>query len=609
LAAGAIIIVALYFGRAVFVPLALAVLLSFALAPMVLRLRRWHLNRFASVIAAVVIAFCVITSLGVLVGSQIAQLATELPQYQTNIVTKIHTLRGETGAGGTVGRATAMLKSLGDEIAKPDGATAPTPLTSAAKPPQVQTAAGPTQVVIRQPDATPLEVVERVVEPLLQPLATAGIVIVFVIFVLLQREDLRDRFIRLAGTGDLHRTTVALDDAAGRISSYLLVQTAINATFGLVIGTGLWLIGVPNPILCGIMAMMLRFAPFFGVVIAAIIPAAMAIAVGPGWSLLFWTVGLFFVVEMIVGQFVEPRLYAKSTGLSPVAVVIAAVFWTMLWGPVGLLLSTPITVCLVVIGRHVEYLGFLEILFGDQPPLAPEESFYQRILAEDPDDAARQAEDALKDMPLVDYYDQVVIKGLALAQLDVNRGALDHDQRIKIRSSIDGVIDNLSDHDDAAAASKDEPSASESSALSDAAPEAADPQWREGTVICVAGRGSLDESAAAILAHLLGKQGIVANVISRNTVSTANLAQFEIRNVYMACLSYLEPGSMTNARYLVRRLRRKLPGTKIMIGFWTLEDKDVDRLAALQSTGADLVVVSLAQAVEQVTATALVRTN
>jgi predicted PurR-regulated permease PerM len=605
LAVGAIVIVALYFGRAVFVPLALAVLLSFALAPLVMRLRRWRFNRVLSVLAAVIIAFSIITGLGVLVGSQIAQLAGQLPEYQTNIVQKIQSLRGQTGVGGAVGRATAVLKNLGDEIAKPEGAANTKPQSRAAKAPDVH-APNPTQVEIRPPDATPLQIVESVIEPLFHPLAKAGIVVVFVIFVLLQREDLRDRFIRLVGPRDLHRTTTALDDAGGRISRYLLLQTAVNACFGVLLGIGLWSVGVPDPVLCGILAMLLRFVPFIGVVIAAAFPAALAIAVGPDWSLLFWAIGIFLVIELTVSQVVEPRLYGKNTGLSPIAIVIAAVFWAALWGPVGLLLSTPITVCLVVVGRHVENLRFLEILLGDQPPLAPEQSFYQRMLAEDPDDAARQAEDALKDMPLVAYYDQVAIKGLALAQLDVNRGALDHQQRIKIRTSIDGVIDNLSDHDDAPAAGIVKPPSTESPAPAGSVHEPAEPKWREGSVICVAGRGSLDESAAAILAHLLGKQGIVANVISRNTVSPANLAQFEIKNVYMACLSYLEPGSLSNARYLVRRLRRKLPGTKIMIGFWTLEIEDANRLAALQTTEADLVVVSLQQAVEQVMAFARV---
>src|SRR5208282_3089742 len=218
--------------------------------------------------------------------------------------------------------------------------------------------------------------------------------------------------------------------------------------FGLLVGSGLWFIGVPNPGLWGILGMLLRFIPYIGPIIAAALPIIVALAVDPGWSMLLWTTGLFLVVELTTGQVIEPWLYGHSTGLSGFAVVVAAAFWTLLWGPIGLLLSTPLTMCLVVLGRHVEHLQFLEVLLGDQPALAPEESFYQRVLADDPDEAAIQAEAFLKDRPLWVYYDEVAIKGLALAQLDVNRGALDHSHRVRIKEAVEWVIDDLSDHDD-----------------------------------------------------------------------------------------------------------------------------------------------------------------
>ena len=255
----------------------------------------------------------------------------------------------------------------------------------------------PVPVEIHQPNPSPFLLLQQFAVPLLQPFATAGIVLVFVIFFLLQREDLRDRFIRLAGAGDLRRTTVAMDDAASRLSRYLLTQTAINTSFGVLVGTGLWFIGVPHPVLWGILGMLLRFVPYIGPVIAAALPAIVAFAVDPGWAMLLWAVALFLVVELAIGQVIEPWLYGHSTGLSGIAVVVAAAFWTLLWGPVGLLLSTPLTMCLVVLGRHVERLQFLEVLLGDQPALAPEEAFYQRMLAGDPDEAAHQAEEFLKD--------------------------------------------------------------------------------------------------------------------------------------------------------------------------------------------------------------------
>src|ERR1700720_2099591 len=300
---------------------------------------------------------------------------------------------------------------------------------------------------IRPYETTAVQLIMQVAGTLLQPLAAGGIVIGLLIFFLLQREDLRTGPIRLPGPRDLRRTTHALDDAAHRLSRYLLVQTAINATVGLLVGTGLWFIGVPNPALWGILTMLLRFVPYIGPVVAAAFPAALAVAVDPGWAMMFWAIGLFLVVELITGYVIEPWLYGHSMGLSGVAVLVAAAFWTLLWGPVGLLLSTPLTMCLVVLGRHVERLQFLEVLLGDQPALAQEEAFYQRMLADDPDEAAHQAEEFLKAEPLSAYYDEVAIGGLTLAQFDVNRGALGHEHRVRIKEAVDGLIDNLADHD------------------------------------------------------------------------------------------------------------------------------------------------------------------
>ena len=451
LAVGVVAIAALYFGREVFVPMALAVLLSFALGPPVLVLRRWHSNRVLAVIVVVVLAFSVILGIGGLIGSQVAHLAENLPRYQTNITEKVRSLRYTMTGSGVVGRAATTLSDLGSEIAQPEGKTAsPAANRPAVLLPGIQHQQ-PVPVEIRSSGSTPVELILQIAGPLLQPVATAGIVIVFVIFFLLQRQDLRDRFIRLAGARDLRRTTAAMDDAARRMSRYLLMQSAINASVGVLVGTGLWFIGVPNPALWGILTMLLRFVPYIGPIIAAAFPAALAVAVDPGWATMFWVAGLFLAVQLVAGFVIEPWLYGHSTGLSGIAVLVAAAFWTLLWGPVGLLLSTPLTMCLVVLGRHVEHLQFFEVLLGDQPPLAPEESFYQHMLADDPDEAAHRAEAFLKDKPLSTYYDEVAIRGLALAQLDVNRGALDHARRVRIKEAVDWVIDDLSDHADAPA--------------------------------------------------------------------------------------------------------------------------------------------------------------
>ena len=301
---------------------------------------------------------------------------------------------------------------------------------------------------VLQPDPGALQSLQSLISPLLHPLATTGIIVIFVIFILLQREDLRNRLIRLAGSHDLQRTTAALDDAASRLSRLFLIQLLVNGSFGVVIGIGLWLIGVPSAILWGILAGVLRFVPYIGAFIAAAFPLALAVAVDPTWSMLLWTVALFVVVEPIVGHVIEPMVYGHSTGLSPVAVVASATFWTALWGPIGLVLATPLTVCLVVLGRHVERLEFLDVMFGDRPALSPPEIFYQRMLAGDPTEASEKAEEFLKERSLSSYYDEVALKGLQLAQADAQRGALDRERMVKIRDAVSEFAGNISEQED-----------------------------------------------------------------------------------------------------------------------------------------------------------------
>src|ERR1700676_5411687 len=330
----------LYFGREIIIPIALAILLSFVLAPLVGLLQRTRVPRGLAVVSVVVIAFALIFAMGSLLASQLTQLAGDLPRYQSTISEKIQSFRNTTAGKGTLERASGMLKDLSKELDKPKDAAsalgagavilkAPAPLT-------------PVPVEVREPDPGALESLQSLISPLLHPLATTGIIIIFVIFILLQREDLRNRLIRLAGSHDLQRTTAALDDAARRLSRLFLIQLLLNGTFGVVIGIGLWLIGIPSAILWGILAAVLRFVPYIGAAIAAAFPLALAVAVDPSWSMLLWTLALFLVVEPMVGHVIEPMVYGHSTGLAPVAVVVSATFWTALWGPIGLVLATPL---------------------------------------------------------------------------------------------------------------------------------------------------------------------------------------------------------------------------------------------------------------------------
>jgi predicted PurR-regulated permease PerM len=615
---GLAIVAVLYFGREIFVPLALAALLSFALAPLVDLLRRCHVPRLGAVTIVVLLAFLVIFGIGALIAREVKQLADNLPRYEVTIGKKIESLRDAAPGGGVVERITNTLENLRQEISKPA-----TPAENSAIPSSANGSGSgnatpkPLPVEIQPPPATPLEIIRAILGPILAPLTTTGIVIVFAIFILLYRQDLRDRFIRLAGSRDLGRTTAAMDDAAGRLSRYLLTQTAINACFGTVIGTGLWLIGIPNPVLWGIFGALMRFVPYIGAFIAAAFPVALAIAVDPGWSMLIWTVALFVIIEPIMGQVVEPWLYGHNTGLSPVAVIVAATFWTWLWGPIGLLLSTPLTACLVVLGRHAEHLAFLEVILGDEPALAPEENFYQRMLAGDPHEAADQAEQFLKKESLSTFYDEVAIPGLALAQLDLSHGLLDADKLAQIRDTIHELVDDLSDHDDEVPVTKsvpknedaDSPALPEADGESNVLPAVVEkqelaPDWRRGTpVLCIGGRSPLDEAAATMLAQLLEKHGIGARCEPREALATTNIFRLETTGILMVCLSYLDASRAAEMRYLVRRVRRKLPNVAILAGFWRLRNDLVDANDTIgkdfqSSAGADLCATSLRQAVD-----------
>jgi predicted PurR-regulated permease PerM len=574
-------------------------------------LQRLHVPRAISVVSVVILAFGLLFALGSLLASQLTQLAGDLPRYQSTISEKIQSFRDASAGRGTLERASGMLKDLSKELDKPkEGETAPSlgsRLGAKAPAPLM-----PVPVEVRQPDPGALESLRALISPLLHPLATTGIIIIFVIFILLQREDLRNRLIRLAGSHDLQRTTAALDDAASRLSRLFLIQLLVNGTFGVVIGIGLWLIGIPSAILWGILAAVLRFVPYIGAVIAAAFPLALAVAVDPGWSMLLWTLALFLVVEPVVGHVIEPMVYGHSTGLSPVAVVASATFWTALWGPIGLVLATPLTVCLVVLGRHVERLEFLDVMFGDRPALSPPEIFYQRMLAGDPTEAAEKAEEFLKERSLSSYYDEVALKGLQLAQADSQRGALNQERLIKIRDAVAEFAGDLADQDDRPppklSATTDAEASSAVESVNENAPyeklpvlakSDLPPHWQgEHPVLCIAGRSAIDEAAAIMLGQLSTAHGLSARVEPAEALSTTNIFRLETSGVAIVCLVYLDAVAPAHMRYAVRRLRRKLPQATIILGCW-MRDIDADALERLRDGAkADLVAASLGEAVK-----------
>jgi predicted PurR-regulated permease PerM len=602
-AVGAVVVVALFVGRDVFLPVVLALLLAFVLTPLVNLLRRLSFGRVPAVIASVLFALAVLALLAGVIGLQVASLASDLPLYQRTVREKVSSLRD-----GAIGRIPEFLKSVNREIeqaTKEKPASASDPAPSAPEEPRR------VQVEVHEREETPLELARRVFAPLVEPLAMTGIVFVVLVFVLLQREDLRDRLIRLFGSSDLHRTTVAMDDAAHRLSRYFLIQLGMNAAFGTVIAAGLWLIGVPSPLLWGIFAMLMRFVPYIGSFLAGAAPLVLAAAVDPGWTMALATLALFVVTEPIMGHVVEPLVYGQSTGLSPIAVVLSAIFWTWLWGPIGLIIATPLTLCLVVLGRHVERLEFLDVLLGDRPALTPAENLYQRMLAGDPDEAVEHAELLLKDRSLTSYYDEVALRGLQLAASDAGRGVLSAAQISRINEAVQALVSDLSPHSDEppdddepnepVAPPNDEMPAKRTPAAPPDQPHPEDipAEWRaDSAILCIAGRGPLDEAAAMMLAQLLRKHGFGTKVLPHSAVSRSAIVSLDVSVVRMACISYLEiSGSPAHLRYLLRRLRQRVATAPILVGLWPADDAILQDENLRSVVGADHYVASLRQAV------------
>ena len=571
----ALVICGLYVGREIFVPIVLAVLLSFVLAPLVDILERWHFPRPASVPVVVLLAFIAIFALGGLIVREVKNLAESLPRYQQTMQQKIQSLRALTTTG-PLDRAADLLQNLGKQISGPQ----PAPSAAGSLSSKAVDHVEPIPVEVRSPPQSALENISALISPLLHPLATVGIVIVFVIFILFQREDLRNRFIKLAGSNDLQSATAAIDDAASRLSRLFLTQVLLNAGFGVIVAAGLLLIGVPSAILWGILAAIMRFVPYVGPFIAAFFPLTLAIAVDPGWSMLLWSGSLILLTELLVGQAVEPLLVGHSSGLSPVAVVVAATFWTALWGPIGLVLATPLTICLVVLGRHVEQLRFLDILLGDRPALSPQELFYQRMLANDPPEAVEMAEKFLKERSLAEYYENVALYGLMLAQADLKRDRLSPDRLAEIRDSVAEVIDGLASEFDDAMEGRQPKNGAPTDAADVAAGtpmpelpfiirEGLPSEWQaEHPVLCVAQRTDLDEAAAMFLAEILSKHGLGARAARKEETSPSGIFQLDASGVMLVCISTLDDGGAAQTRHLLRKLRRKMPRVRILVCCW-----------------------------------------
>lgn len=595
LALAAVVIAGLFVARDVLIPIILAVMLSFVLWPLVTALGRAGLPRAPSVLVAVLMTFGLVVLAAALLASQVSTLAADAPRYADAIQQKLQALERRTTS--EVALVSGWFTRTQAAAPAPVAVAVPPP-SLAARPPDAAALAAaataargrPVLVELAQRETSPVTVVRTILEPVLAPVETTVIVLVIAIFILMQREDLRDRFIRLAGSDDLHRTTAAMDDAGERLSRFFLSQVAVNGTFGIVIGVGLWGLGIPSPALWGVLAGLLRFVPYIGPIIAAVPPLALAAAVEPGWYRVAEAGVLFLVVEPLTGYVVEPLLYGHSTGLAPISVIVAAVFWTWMWGPIGLILSTPLTLCLVVVGRHVESLEFLDVLLGDRPALAPVETLYQRLLADNPDEVLEKAEALLSDRTLLDYYESVMLPALKLAVADEARGMISRARAAQMAHSLLQVIGDLRDHQDV-----ERPVRPQGASSTDS-PERLRVAASTRVVACVAGRGAFDDAVSAMLCQVLERAGLPTRAVRHADVSRDNIAQLDLTDVAVVVLSYLDmDGASAHLRYLVKRLRHHAPDAAIVVGLWPGAEATTDA-DAREAIGADAYVGTLAEA-------------
>ena len=560
------LVAVLYFAREVLIPLALAILLTFVLAPLVIWLQRLKMGRVPAVLIAAALSFLTIGVVGWIMAGQIIDLGDKLPQYEGNIRSKIAALQSSTG--GIFGRAKQSIRDIGTEVLK--NATQPQEAsTQPQRPIAERTLQEPIAVEVKEKPTNPLEAIAAVFTPMLHPLLSAGIVIIFVIFMLIQREDLRDRLIRLIGEEQLTTTTQAIDDAANRVSRYLRVLLIVNSTYGLAVAVGLSFIGIPNAILWGMFAGLLRFIPYIGPWIGASVPIVLSLAVFHGWKIPVMTVSLFVVLEILTANFIEPYLYGSRTGVSALAVLVSAVFWGWLWGGAGLMLSTPLTVCLVVIGRYVPQFGFLNVLFGDEPSLPPDARVYQRLLAMDQDAVFLLADEFLKEKSLEDFYDQVLIPALIRAQRDRHHRVLEEGRELFIYQAVHDLVENLGERmRQAAIALVLSDSGSTKEPKEPVLGPPAPPTMGSPSVLCVPAREQPDEIVAIMLAQLLEAAGAAAQALPAAMLASEMLDQVKERRPDFVCISAMPPLAVMHSRYMCKRLATDIPELKVVVGLW-----------------------------------------
>jgi predicted PurR-regulated permease PerM len=561
----ALIIAALYWAHAVFIPVALALLLTFLLNPVVSVLQGRGLGRTPAVILVVLLMFSLLGGIGWIITADLSSLATELPRYEENIRHKIADLRG-VGHSSFIETIQAAAQRVIDELQKTNK-----PAGEAEK---------PMQVVVQGPSVLwqlPLA---------LEPLATTGLVLILVIFMLLKQADLRDRLLALAGYGRLTLATKALDEAGQRISRYLLMQSLINGSFGCAVGLGLFLIGLPHAIAWGFLAAILRFIPYIGSTAATILPTALSLAVFQGWLQPFLIIGLIVGLELVISVGLEPFLYGQSAGVSTVALLVAVAFWTWLWGPVGLLLSTPLTVCLGVLGKYVPQLGFIGVLISDGPVLEASTSYYQRLVARDDDEALEIVDEFLKTHALEAVYDTVLVPALVAAKQDRQHNSLTEDDWHFIVQATREIVEDLGTRQSPA----EMPVAVAAAAVVDGQGPISPPTIR---IVACPARDEADEVALLMMQQLLDPRRYELEVVSAAMLTAEVVSLVEQQRASLICIAALPPGASAPTRYLCKRLRTRSPECKILVGRWGFIGNIEENRMLLLAAGANEVGTTL----------------
>ena len=594
-------IAALYFAREILIPLALAVLFAFLLTPLVTRLERLRLGRIPSVMLVLIVSFSLVGGVGWVVANQLIEVISQLPNYTSNIREKMAAFHGPHG--GSLAKATDSVQELAKELST-SPPNQPPPPPALKRPARTQTRKSasalpsderPVPVEIVEPPPGTLQSLRNMLSPLLAPLSTAGVVVVFSIVMLIKREDLRNRLLRLLGQRQLNLATQAFDDATQRVSRYLRMQFVVNATYASLVTIGLYFIGIPTALLWGVLAGSLRFVPYIGPILGGSLPLILALAVFASWVQPLLCLGLFVVIELTVAYIVEPWLYGTHTGISSLAILVAAALWTALWGPIGLVLSTPLTVCLVVLGRYVPQLEFLYVILGDEPVLSPEVQLYQRLLAMDQREAHTVIELFLKDRSLVELYDAVMIPALSMAEEERHRGVLDEARENFLIQSINEFIAELADH------GTQQPATSEQNgdhgSVECQNPRVPSPEVR---VVCIPASDRADETTAGMLAQVLELAGYATVSLPVMTSPMDALEELSIEQSDIVCISALPPFALMHARSLSKRLRVSFPKLRIVVGLWNFSAGGVKAEERLEAAFAVEVVTTLAQAVERV---------